>query len=213
MDSITQAVLGASVTEAVMQNKVGRKASLWGVIIGTLPDLDVYLPLGNAVKQFTFHRAESHAFFYMLLATPLLAWLIMKIHPKTKDRKIRWVAAVFLALITHSLLDGFTVYGTQMFLPFSNYPVGWSSVFIIDPLYTFPILFGVLAFFIFRKKPKLGIRLNRIGLAVSSLYLIWSLGANAYVSSVVARSMDNQNITVSQTLIGPTPMNLSLIHI
>ena len=40
MDSLTQIALGASVSEAVMQNKVGRRATLWGAICGTLPDLD-----------------------------------------------------------------------------------------------------------------------------------------------------------------------------
>ncbi len=140
MDSITQIALGASVSEAVMQNKVGRKAALWGAICGTLPDLDVFIPMGNAVKDFTYHRAESHAFFYMALAAPLFVWLITKIHPSTKEYKVRWLLAVFLSFITHALLDSFTVYGTQFLLPFSDFPVGWSTIFVIDPLYTIPLL-------------------------------------------------------------------------
>ena len=78
MDSLTQMALGASISEAVMQNKVGRKAALWGAICGTLPDLDVLIPMGNAIQDFTYHRAESHAFFYMALATPVFTWLILK---------------------------------------------------------------------------------------------------------------------------------------
>ncbi len=57
MDSITQIALGAAVSEAVMQNKVGRKAALWGAICGTIPDLDVLIPMGNAVKDFTYHKS------------------------------------------------------------------------------------------------------------------------------------------------------------
>ena len=52
---------------------------------------------------------------------------------------------VWLCLVTHPLLDAFTVYGTQILLPFSDYPVGWSTLFIIDPLYTLPLVVGVVA--------------------------------------------------------------------
>jgi len=210
MDSLTQLVLGASVSEAVMRNKVGRKASLWGAVCGTLPDLDVFIPMGNAVKDFTYHRADSHAFFYMALATPLIVWLIIRIHPKTKEYKIRWLFAVFLTFITHALLDSFNVYGTQVLLPFSNHPVGWSTLFVIDPLFTVPLLAGVASLFLIRKKPAFALKLNGIGILVSSLYLLWSIGANAHVHSVAERSLSDQDIAVSGTLVGPTPFNTLL---
>ncbi len=213
MDSLTQLVLGASVSEAVMQNKVGRKASLWGAVCGTLPDLDVFIPMGNAVKDFTYHRAESHAFFYMALAAPLVAWLITKIHPKTKKYRVRWLFAVFLTFITHALLDSFNVYGTQLLLPFSNHPVGWSTIFVIDPLYTTPLLAGLASLFFLRKKPALALKIHRIGILVSSLYLVWSIGAKAYVHSVAEKSLSEQNIKVSKTLVGPTPFNTLLWRI
>ena len=85
MDSVTQIALGAAVGETVMNNKVGRKASLWGAILGTLPDLDVFIPFGDPVSDFTFHRAESHSFFYITLATPFFVWLIMRLHSKTRE--------------------------------------------------------------------------------------------------------------------------------
>ncbi len=213
MDSITQIALGAAVSEAVMQNKVGRRATLWGAVCGTLPDLDVLIPMGNAVKDFTYHRAESHSFFYMALATPLIAWLIMKIHPQTKEYRLRWLLAVFLTLITHSILDSHNVYGTQLLLPFSDYPVGWGTMFVIDPLYTIPLLIGMAAMFFITKKPNLALRINTAGLIISSLYLIWSFGARDYVSSVAEKSLQNQNIPVSKTLVGPSPFNTLLWRI
>ena len=207
MDSITQIALGAAVSETLMQNKVGRKASLWGAICGTLPDLDVLIPMGNAVKDFTYHRAESHAFFYMALATPLFVWLITKIHPSTKEHKTRWLLAVFLSFITHALLDSFTVYGTQLLLPFSNFPVGWSTIFVIDPLYTLPLLAGLGALFFIKKNTKIAQRLNIAGLIVSSLYLAWGVGAKMHVNAAAESSLMQQNISVSKTLAGPAPFN------
>ena len=49
---------------------------------------------------------------------------------------------MWLALVTHPLLDAMTVYGTQLALPFSDHPFGVGSIFIIDPLYTLPLLAG-----------------------------------------------------------------------
>jgi inner membrane protein len=210
MDSITQIALGAAVSEAVMQNKVGRKATLWGAILGTLPDLDVLIPMGNAVKDFTYHRAESHAFFYMALVTPLIVWLITKIHPKTKEHKARWFILVFLTFITHALLDSFTIYGTQIFLPFSEFPVGWSTIFVIDPLYTIPLLLGVSMVFIITKNSTLAQWLNLFGILISSVYLIWCIGVKSYVISISNQSLSNQKITVSQSIVSPSPFNTIL---
>ena len=48
---------------AELGNKVGRKAVAWGAILGTLPDLDVFLPYGGSVEAFTYHRGFSHSLF------------------------------------------------------------------------------------------------------------------------------------------------------
>ena len=84
MDSLTQMVLGAAVGEAVLGRRVGHKATLWGGVVATLPDLDVFIPLGDAVKDFTYHRAASHSLFILALLTPLVVALILKVHPATR---------------------------------------------------------------------------------------------------------------------------------
>jgi len=210
MDSITQIALGAAAGEAVMHNKVGRKASMWGAVCGTLPDLDVFIPLGDPVSDFTYHRAASHSIFFMTLATPLIVWLITRIHPETRIHRRRWALLVWLALVTHALLDSFTVYGTQIFLPFSNFPVGWSTIFVIDPLYTIPLAVGVSAFFWLKQAPSRAFRLNIYGLVLSSLYLAWSVGVQTYVSGLARESLQEQKISASQLITGPAPFNTVL---
>lgn len=210
MDSITQIALGSAVSEAVMQNKVGRKATLWGAILGTIPDLDVLIPMGDAVKDFTYHRAASHSLFFMTLAVPLILWIILKIHPATKKYWREWAALILLTFFTHALLDSFTVYGTQLFLPFSNYPVGLGSIFVIDPLYTIPLLLGVVSFFILKNKPNLSQKYNYLGLTISSLYLIWTVIMQNYVTTLAKDSLDNSQIEVSNILTTPSPFNTIL---
>ena len=146
----------------------------------------------------------------MTLATPLFVWLILRLNPKTKDLRWRWMLVVWLAFITHVLLDSFTVYGTQIFLPFTNFPVGWSTIFVIDPLYTIPLLIGVLSFFFLQHKPQLAYRFNIWGLIFSTLYLTWSVLAHTYVSGVAQDSLQKQNITAQQTITGPAPFNTLL---
>jgi inner membrane protein len=77
MDSLSQLALGAAVGVAVMGRRTAVwKAAVWGAVCGTLPDLDVVIDYGDPIRNMTLHRAESHAFFYLTLLSPLLAWLI-----------------------------------------------------------------------------------------------------------------------------------------
>ena len=89
-----------------------------------------------------------------------------------------------------ALLDAFTVYGTQLLLPFSDYPVGVGSVFIIDPLYTLPLLVGVIGALLLRARaPDRAARWNAAGLALGTLYLGWSVAAQSHVEGVVHRTI------------------------
>ncbi len=68
MDSLTQLVLGASVTVAVMGRRTAVwKAALWGGVAGTLPDLDALIDHGDAVLNMVLHRAESHSLLFLTL--------------------------------------------------------------------------------------------------------------------------------------------------
>ena len=213
MDSLTQVALGAAVGEAVLGHRVGRKAALWGAICGTLPDLDVLVPFADPVANFTYHRSFSHSLFVMLLATPLLVWLIRKLHPADAEHRWGWAALVYLSLATHALLDAFTIYGTQLFWPLTEYPVTWGTVFIIDPLVTLPLLFGLAAVILSRKNPQRGYRINAVTLGLATGYLAWSVGAQLYVQGVAERALAAQGIETTQVLAQPGPFNTILWRI
>ena len=213
MDSFTQLTLGAAVGEAVSGRKVGRRAAFWGALCGTLPDLDVLFSMGDPVSDFTYHRGVSHSFFFMTLAMPLLVWFILRIHPNTRSHRLWWGLLVILAFYTHTLLDCFTVYGTQIWLPFSNHPVTWSTVFIIDPAFTIPLLTGLMCALWMRRSSSLGNHLNSIGLAFACIYLIWTVGAKFYIDELAEKSLLRQNISYERLLSTPTPFNSLLWRI
>lgn len=210
MDSISQLVLGAAVGGAVLGDRAGAKALLWGGLIATLPDLDVLVPLGDAVSRFTYHRSASHSLFVLTLVTPLLAWLILRLHPGQRVHWRQWLWLVWLALTTHVLLDCFTIYGTQTFWPLWPYPIGWGSVFIIDPLYTLPLLIVVSAAPWLRRRPERLRHWAIVGLAVSTAYLAWGVGAQRYVDRLARASLAAQGIPQQKVLALPTPFNTLL---
>jgi inner membrane protein len=210
VDSLTQIALGAAVGEAVLGHRVGRKAALWGAICGTLPDLDVLIPFADPVADFTFHRSFSHSVIMLALLTPLMAWLIRKIHPADADHRKGWYALVYLAFLTHVLLDSCTIYGTQIFWPLSEYPMTWGSIFIIDPLYTLPLIAGVVAVAVARRNPQRAYRFNLAMLGLSTLYLGWSFAAKFHVQGIAREALARQGIEHRQILTLASPFNTIL---
>ncbi|MDY6950094.1 MAG: metal-dependent hydrolase [Thermodesulfobacteriota bacterium] len=210
MDSVTQIALGAAVGEATLGRQVGKRALVWGAFCGLLPDLDVLYPFSDPVKAFTYHRGPSHSLFVLVALTPLLVWLIRKRHPVTAEYRNRWYALVFLAFATHVLLDCFTVYGTQILWPFATPPVMWSTIFIIDPLFSAPLFFGVLAALVATRKRSWGHLANTVCLVVSASYLLWTVGAKAYVTDMARASLGRQEVTYERMLTIPSPFNTLL---
>jgi len=207
MDSLTQLALGAAVGESLMGRKVGHKALLWGAIAGTLPDLDVFIPLGDAVKDFTYHRSASHSLFVLAALTPLLVWLINRIHPRLREYKNDWMIMIYLVFATHVLLDSFTAYGTQILWPFVTTPISWSTIFIIDPLYTLPLLIGVSAALLMSRQQIGGHKINNWGLMLSSFYLMWTVVAKVIVDTNVRQALQDQNIEYRKVFTTPAPFN------
>ena len=211
MDSVSQAALGAAVGVVVM----GRQRPLWqamlcGALVGTLPDLDVFIDKGDAIRNMVLHRAETHAYFWQLLASPLIALALAAV-TRSRELFLRWWLMVLLVLFTHSMLDSMTVYGTRVWLPFDERPVGQGSLFIIDPLYTLPLLFGLLASALSRDRRRR--RWSAWGLAVSTLYAGWSVAAQAYVTQKVMATPEAAGLSSEQVLVTPTPFNTLLWRI
>jgi inner membrane protein len=201
MDSLSQLVLGAAVGIAVMGRRTAVwKAAMWGGIAGTLPDLDVFYSFGNAVKDMTYHRSATHSLLVLTLFAPLLAALIAWLH---KERSLfkPWLLAIWLALVTHPLLDTFTIYGTQLLWPFTEHPFSIGSMFIIDPLYTLPLLAGVAIALL--RKQFAGLHWNALALGLSCVYLAWSAVAQMQVERIV-RAQVGESAKLFAT---PTPLN------
>ncbi len=210
MDSLTQLTFGAACGEAILGRKLGKKALYWGAAVGTLPDLDILIPLGGPVNNFVYHRGFSHSMIVLTLLTPLMAWLIVKIHPATKTYYRQWVMLCFVVFQASVILDLMTIYGTQIFWPVDKTPMAIPVLFIIDPAFTLPVFSGVLAALLFKRNRLLGHRLNTIGLCLSLAYLAWAFTAAGVVERKVTEKLARQQISHSQLVCSPAPFTTLL---
>ncbi len=144
MDPLSQAVVGASLSQCFAKKENLKIAGIAGVLGGVLPDIDVLIKSSvDPLLSIEYHRHFTHSFIMVpILAIPvaLLVWYVSK--KKIPLKEVYLYA--FLGVFTHGLLDACTSYGTQLLWPFSNMRVAWNNIAIIDPLFTVPALIAVL---------------------------------------------------------------------
>lgn len=209
MDSITQAALGAGIAGAMLGRRHGRKAVIAGALLGTLPDLDVLIDYGDPLSQMINHRGFSHSVFVLTALSVIMTWLIWRWRPRTDYTYRRLFTTIWLILITHVMLDALTSYGTQLFWPLRPIPASWSSVFIIDPFYTLPLLLTVLAGLVFGLRPAMCRALTCV-LLIGATYLAASLGAKQWAEHTVARFLHEQGYQPVALFSAPQPLNIIL---
>jgi inner membrane protein len=210
MDTVTQITLGAAVGEALLGKKIGNKAALWGATFGVLPDLDVLAsPFVSEVQALAIHRGITHSLFFCIVAAPLFGWLLQR-YQKNNVAWKNWSWFVFWVFLTHIFVDVCTSYGTQVFQPFSNYSLSFNSIFIIDPFYTLPLLFGLTAALFLDRQSQNRRWANWMGIGISSLYLLLGFGVKNHINNVYEYNFSRQQISPEQYMTTPSPLNIFL---
>ena len=153
MDPVSQGALGALASENVARRKHIVIAAILGAMAGMAPDLDMLISSEEDPLLFLeYHRQFTHSLIFMPVGGLLCALLLHQVAKRwqlTFGQTFKYCCAGYA---THALLDSCTSYGTQLFWPFSNYRVSWSTISIVDPLFTVPIL--TLVFFAALRKQK-----------------------------------------------------------
>ena len=164
LDPLSQAVLGAVVPQVTMRHRNLARLTLIGALAGMAPDLDVLIRSDTDPLLFLeYHRQFTHSLIFIPIGSLLCALVFWKTIGRGLSLWIVWVAA-FLGYMTHGLLDACTTYGTLLLWPFSDARIAWNTIAVIDPLFTLPLLFGVLW------------GLARCSVWAPRLALFWALG-------------------------------------
>jgi len=212
LDSLTQIVLGSTVAALAVPPAHRRKALVAGALLGTLPDLDTLSFLfthADAVARMTEHRGASHSLLVLPFVGLCIWWLLRWRWRPVRDASRQWFWAIQLALLTHPLLDAFTVYGTQLLWPLPFSPVMWASIWIVDPVYTLPLLIGCIVAAVSGKAAGAR-RWLAAGLILSSAYLLWSLAAKAMVERDARQALAALGFADAPHFSVPLPLNTLL---
>jgi inner membrane protein len=192
--------------------KFRRTAILAGAAINTLPDLDV-IPLfalsSDPIVHLTWHRAATHSLLVLPFVAWALWWLLKSRWTPVREEPRRWFWLILVTLLAHPLIDAFTVYGTQLFWPLPLPPAMWSSLFIIDPLFTLPLAVACGLAWIWNEEARAAKALSA-GLLLSGLYLSWSIVAKVEVDRIADQALAAQGLQDAPRFSVPMPFNTLL---
>jgi len=213
MDSLSQIILGAAVGEVVLGKKIGNKAMVWGAVGGTIPDLDILAsPFLSEIESLAFHRGISHSIFFSIVAAVLLGYLIFKFERWLSSKRSTelnthlrdWQWLFFWCLLTHPLLDCFTMYGTQLFAPFSNYRVAFSTVAVADFFYTIPFAACLIIATRFQRTDNKRRYWTWAGIIWSCFYLLLTFFNKQHVTSIYEAQLHAKGVNTERMIVGPT---------
>ena len=212
MDSITQFVLGAFVGERVVGKEMGKRSMIYGGIIATIPDLDIFFKFffSDSIDKFLWHRSISHSLLFAIVFPLFFAVLAQKklLFSNYKIKPVKVFYLFFWCLLTHSLLDCLTSWGTQLFYPYP-YRVNISSVFIIDLFYTLPFIGAFI--WIFVKKNQISSQRRKIVnycLVITSCYLAIGIINKAIIEYRTSVMLQQYNITYDNIYSSATVSNI-----
>ncbi len=222
MDTATQALLGATIAQAGFRHRLGGRALWWGAAGGLLPDLDVVaVATHGPFGEMLYHRGFTHSLWFGPVVGPLLGWAVWQHYARRRHRRAErgtpappgpdpgaagarraWMGLFVLALVTHPLLDVFTVYGTQLFAPFSRERFAVNAVAIIDPLYTTLLLAALVAGRWLSDARRRGVAVA--ALALSSAYVLYGFAVNARAEESLVRQLEADGMTDVRVRAYPT---------
>jgi inner membrane protein len=159
---------------------------------------------------------DGYPLWWLLIITSLGAlFLLMRLYRHYMVKELEepkasfagWYLLFFLAFFTHIVLDSFTAFGTQVFQPFSNYRVAFNNIAVVDPLYTVPFLICIIIVSTLKRESKKRAMVNWLGIGISSLYMVLTIGNKLYVDQVFDQALENRKIEVTRSRTSPTILN------
>lgn len=207
MDSVTHIVTGAAIGELLLGRKVGNKALFWGALAGSLPDIDAaFTPFFNSVvDELVYHRGFSHSLIFAATVSVLFGLALKKIYRKYPVTAKEWGSFVFVNMLIHIFLDCATTWGTQVFWPHPA-RIEIKNIFVIDPVFTLPLLITVIWMMFHKKNSVKRKKLNRIGLIIVWSYMGLTLVNKLIVNNIFKEQLQKQNIEFTRFETKPAPL-------
>jgi inner membrane protein len=150
MDPVSHGLLGASLAQMRADSGKFPTVLVPGALAALAPDLDLLIRSStDPLVLLEQHRAFTHALPFaplgaLVCALPLHFWA------RARLQLYETYLACLLGYASHCVLDACTIYGTNLWWPFSAQRVAWSIISAIDPAFTVPLI--VLTVFAIRRR-------------------------------------------------------------
>lgn len=201
MDPVTHGLAGALITEAGFRQSLGNRAKVMLPLVAMSPDLDIIYRIEGLPNYIANHRGLTHSFAGVIVAGVILGAIMGRLDEER--RYTAWIAACWVALVSHQLLDLITSYGTIILYPFSHTRFYFDWVFILDLFLT-----GILLVFWLlsrRREPAQAKRMAGIGLWTAAIYIAFcALNHSLALHQLKAAGRRNQITYVAMAAI-PQP--------
>jgi len=205
VDPLTHGLLGASIGQALCGQALGRRALVWGAVLGMAPDLDILArPLGP-LAEWMWHRGPTHGLWVGPVVGPLFGYALWR---RKGGELLAWVALAVASVLSHPLLDLCTTYGTQLLAPFSKQRFAIDAVAIIDPAYSLVLAAGLVVGLGAGLATTRSRRAGWATLAISSLYLGLGFWVNGRAEAIARVQLAAQGVEVSSLAAYPTLLQL-----
>jgi inner membrane protein len=208
MDSVTHLALGACMGEAFAGRQLGRKAMLWGAMAQSIPDIDFLAVFWmDTSSNLLAHRGFTHSFLFCLIAGLILALIAERLHRPNDINLLKWFLFFFSLIFIHDFIDAFNNYGVGWFEPFSHKRISFNAIYVADPFFSIWPAISLVALLFFKG---LNIRQKiiwwRLGLGLSSLYLIYCLFNKVIIDADVRRILREKEISYTRYFTTPAPL-------
>lgn len=206
MDTVTHIVLGACIGEAVLGQKVGKKALIAGAIAQTIPDFDFISAFWlTPAEQLLAHRGITHSFLFIAVGSPVFAVVLRRLF----FRQARFSLVLFLVLIemiTHIFLDAFNNYGVGWFEPFASYRLSFNAVYVVDVLMLSVPFVSCLVLLMLAVDNKNRRKWATSGIAWTFLYLGICIYNKSMIDSQANKVLAESKIAQYSLLTTPAPL-------
>lgn len=208
MDTLTHIVLGATIGDALLGKKLGKKAMLIGAAAQVIPDLDFIAYFWSTPSEnLLAHRGFTHSFLFLIIITLFLAALMFRFERRNHLSFQQWAFFIGFEIAIHLFVDVFNAYGTGLLEPFSHKRFSLHAMFVADPFFSFAP--GIAAVVLFIKKSGASGRTfwQKFGIIIPLVYLGYCAVNKTMVDSDIERILTRKNINHQSLLTTPTPLN------
>ena len=206
MDSLTHVVLGGCIGEAMLGQRIGKKAILMGAMAQSLPDIDFVASFWmSGADDLLAHRGITHSFLFLLLVSPLFAILSNKTVKPSAGVGI-WTLFFMIEIGVHLFLDAFNNYGVGWFEPFSDYRVSFNTIYVADPLLSILPAISFIALLLTRAKTIYRHKWWKIAIVGCSFYLLVCTINKQVVDRSVRKAFTRQSIPGNHYFTTPAPL-------